>query len=265
MINSILIIWHRDLLRFWRNKTRVIGSFMFPILWLAVFGIGISATVSLPAPGIRFLDFLFPGILAQFLIFTAMFGAISILQDREFGFLKEVLDSPAPRIAVAIGKILGGATSAFISIIPVIILGRVVGVHVTVKMILLMLPALAMLAIALSGLGVAIVSRLKSLDSGQYVFQFIMFPLTMLSGAFFPLSNLPTWLSILTKINPISYAVDMVRRIVLMNLPGVPDQAVTMLSPTINGSVPALSTEIIIVAIFMALVTSFAAWGFNRS
>ena len=87
----------------------------------------------------------------------------------------------------------------------------------------------------------------------------------MLSGAFFPLSNLPTWLSILTKINPISYAVDMVRRIVLMNLPGVPDQAVTMLSPTINGSVPALSTEIIIVAIFMALVTSFAAWGFNRS
>lgn len=265
MINSILIIWHRDLLRFWRNKTRMIGSFTFPILWLAVFGIGISATVSLPAPGIKFLDFLFPGVLSQFLIFTAMFGAISILQDREFGFLKEVLVSPAPRIAVAIGKILGGATSAFISIIPVIILGRIVGVHITVKMVLYMLPALALLALALSGLGVAIVARLKSLDSGQYIFQFIMFPLTMLSGAFFPLRNLPGWLSFLTKINPVSYAVDMVRRIVLLQLPGVPESATTILSPTIHGSVPALSTEIIIVVVFTILVTTVAAWGFNRS
>src|SRR5437870_9072413 len=101
-LRGVFVIWYRDILRFWRNKTRVASGFSFPILWLLIFGNGISASLSLPVPNIKFVQFLFPGILAQYLIFTSMFSAISILQDREFGFLKEVLVSPISRSAIAL-------------------------------------------------------------------------------------------------------------------------------------------------------------------
>src|SRR3989344_8899976 len=168
-IKSVWVIWYRDLLRFWRNKVRLIGGLAFPILWLLIFGVSLSSSLTLPVPGIRFVDFLFPGVIAQFLIFISMFGAISILQDREFGFLKEILVSPASRTAIALGKILGGASSAFLQALPIIILGALMGISVSLLMLLALIPAMILLAIALSALGVAIVSPMKSLDAGQYI------------------------------------------------------------------------------------------------
>ena len=137
-LRGIYIIWFRDLLRFWRNKTRVVTGFSFPVIWLLIFGNGISASLSLPVPNFKFVQFLFPGAIAQYLIFNAMFSAISILQDREFGFLKEVLVSPINRTAIAVGKILGGATTATIQSLPVFILGPLIGVTLTFKMIILL-------------------------------------------------------------------------------------------------------------------------------
>ena len=264
MITAILIIWYRDLLRFWRNRIRMVGSFIFPILWLLVFGLGLSASLTLPVPELKFVMFLYPGILAQFLIFTSMFSAITILQDREFGFLKEILVSPIPRSAVAIGKILGGATTGFINLLPVILLAPVVDVGLSWAMIAELIPALALLSLALSALGVAITSKLKSLESGQYVFQFIMFPLVMLSGAFFPLRNLPEWLNILTKLNPISYAVDLIRRIV-MNHQDISRDVVDFLSPTIDGRVVSMGFEFAVVAYFTIALIILASYFFSRS
>lgn len=264
MIQGISIIWYRELLRFWRNKTRVFSGFSFPILWLLIFGNGISASLALPVPNIKFIQFLFPGVIAQYLIFTAMFSAISILQDREFGFLKEILVSPLDRNAIALGKIFGGATTAMLQAVPILILAPFVGVSLTVNMTAEIVAGMALLALVLSAIGVAITARMRSLEAGQYIFQFIGFPLVMLSGAVFPLHNLPVWLDILTKINPVSYGVDILRRSVLSNL-NVPARAIEILSPTVGGRVVPVGYEIALLVAFGAVMVFLAAQAFRQS
>lgn len=261
---GIYIIWYRDLLRFWRNKTRVVTGFSFPIIWLLIFGNGISASLNLPVSNFKYVQFLFPGAIAQYLIFNAMFSAISILQDREFGFLKEVLVSPISRTSIAIGKILGGATTATLQSLTVLILGPIIGVTLTFKAVILLIPAMFMLSLVLSSIGVAVTSRMKSLDAGQYVFQFIAFPIVMLSGAIFPLHNLPVWLDILTKINPITYAVDILRRIVFENL-NLPPQVIAVLSPSINGRTVAIGYELAIVIGFTLVLVFLASRAFRNA
>lgn len=261
---GIFIIWYRELLRFWRNKTRVATGFSFPILWLLIFGNGISASLKLPVPNVKFTQFLFPGVIAQYLVFTSMFSAISILQDREFGFLKEILVSPIRRSAIALGKIAGGATTVLFQAFPILILGPLVDVPLGIATIVYLFLAIAMLALALSAIGVAITARMRSLDAGQYIFQFISFPLVMLSGAMFPLRNLPWWIDILTKINPISYAVDALRRIVFEGL-GFPTRVITALSPTIDGAVIPLGYEVGIVLGFTLVLIMIASRSFERS
>lgn len=168
---GVYIIWYRDLLRFWRNKARVLTGLSFPLLWLLIFGNGISASLSLPIPDVKFVHFLFPGVIAQFLIFTATFAAVSILHDKEFGFMKEILVSPISRSSVTIGKVLGGATVATLQGLTIIIFAPLVGISPTAKLILELIPEMFLLACGLSALGVAVVARLKSIDAGQYIFQ----------------------------------------------------------------------------------------------
>ena len=263
-LRGVYIISYRDLLRFWRNKTRVVTGFSFPVIWLLIFGNGISASLNLPVPSLKYVQFLFPGAIAQYLIFNSMFSAISILQDREFGFLKEVLVSPINRSAIAIGKILGGATTATVQSLTVLILGPIIGVSLNFKMVVLLIPAMFMLSLVLSSIGVAVTSRMKSLDAGQYIFQFIAFPIVMLSGAIFPLHNLPLWLDILTKINPITYAVDILRRIVFENL-NLPEPVIASLSPSINGETIRFGYEIIIVSGFTLVLIFLASRAFRNA
>lgn len=261
---GIYIIWYRDLLRFWRNKTRVITGLSFPLLWLLIFGNGISSSLSLPIPGVKFVHFLFPGVIAQFLIFTAMFGAVSILQDREFGFMKEILVSPITRTSIALGKVFGGATTAALQGLTIIIFAPLVGIEITPKLVIELLPAMFLLALALSALGVATVARLKSLDSGQYVFQFIAFPLIFLSGAVFPLVNLPAWLNIATKANPISYGVDILRKIVF-ETSNLPSFAIEKLSPQINGAPVTLAFDLAIIIAFTIVLVALSTLAFKKT
>ncbi|MBI3261124.1 ABC transporter permease [Candidatus Berkelbacteria bacterium] len=263
-LKGIYILWLRDLVRFWRNKTRVIAGLSFPVLWLMIFGNGISASLSLPIPGVKFVQFLFPGIIAQYLLFTATFSAISILQDREFGFLKEVLVSPINRSSIAIGKVLGGATVSTLQALPILVLAPLVKVGLTPVMVLLLIPAMLLTAIALSALGVAIAARLKTIDAGQYIFQFITFPLVFLSGAVFPLVNLPRWLDIAAKLNPISYAVDLLRKI-LFSHSSIPSVAIEALSPRLGGKIISVSLELTIVIAFSLVMIALAAAAFNRA
>lgn len=261
---SVYIIWYRDILRFWKNKVRVVTGMSFPLLWLLIFGNGISASLSLPVPGVKFVQFLFPGVISQFLLFTATFAAVSILQDREFGFLKEILVSPISRTSIAVGKVFGGATTAVFQALPILIFAPLINIELNVKMVLLLLPAMFLLGLSLSALGVTIVSRIKSLDAGQYVFQFVSFPLIFLSGAVFPLVNLPRWLDIATKLNPFSYGVDLLRKIVFTNS-NLPSAAIEKLSPQINGQPVSILTDLVIITTFTIVLVAISSIAFRKT
>lgn len=263
-VKGAYVIWQRDLLRFWRNKARVLTGMSFPILWLLIFGNGISASLSLPVPGVKFVQFLFPGIISQFMIFMASFAAVSILQDREFGFLKEILVSPIPRVSIALGKVIGGATTATLQSLTILILAPLVGIHLTLRMVLELLPATFLLALMLSAFGVTLVSRLKSIDSGQYIFQFVTFPLVFLSGAVFPLVNLPRWLDIATKLNPVTYGVDMLRKIVFTTS-NLPPAAITHLSPKLFDKPVSIHTDLLIVGSITLLFVAISSLAFTKS
>lgn len=218
-LSAIGIIWKREVLRWWRDKTRIVGSLGFPLIFLFVFGSGLSGAMgSLTGSGespVDFEQFIFPGIIAMNVFFGSIFNGISLVYDREFGVLKEVLVAPVSRAAVAFGKTLGGATVATTQGTLVFLFAPLVGVKLTPMLILKMWPVMFLGAFALASMGVALAARMRSTESFQVINQFVTFPLIFLSGVFFPLQNLPAWMNALVKLNPISYAVDPLRRLVL--------------------------------------------------
>ena len=167
------------------------------------------------------------------ILFSAVFGAMSIVWDREFGFLKEILVAPIDRSAVAIGKALGGATQAIIQGLILLILAPVIGIQLTVGSVLLLLPFLFVLAFALSALGVALASRMRSMQGFQVVMNFLVMPMFFLSGSLFPLTGLPEWMTVLTRLDPVTYGMDPIRRILLEGA-GLPSAVLDRMSLTIG-------------------------------
>src|SRR5438309_9238413 len=218
-LRAVYIIWYRDLLRFWRDRTRIAASFATPVLYLLVFGTGLGSSLrglgGFGSSSIEYQQFIFPGIIGMSVLFSSIFSAMSIVWDREFGFLKEVLVAPINRAAVAIGKTLGGATQALVQGVILLIFAPVVGVKLTVVSVLELIPLIFVLAFALSALGVAIGARMRSLQGFNMVTQFIIMPMFFLAGALFPLQGLPAWMTVLTRMDPVSYGVDPLRRTVL--------------------------------------------------
>ncbi|WP_152412822.1 ABC transporter permease [Nitrolancea hollandica] len=216
--SAIYMLWYRDLLRFFRDKSRIIGSLAQPILFLFVFGAGLSPTMGSlggDKSDLNYLQFIFPGIISMTILFTAIFGAVSIIWDREFGFLKEMLVAPVPRWSLAVGKALGGSTTSMLQGIIMLIFAPVVGVSINLRVVLELIPLMFILAFALSGMGLFIAARMKSMEGFQLIMNFLMFPLFFLSGALFPLNNIPGWLMVLTRINPATYGVDAIRKVAL--------------------------------------------------
>jgi ABC-2 type transport system permease protein len=224
-VRGAYIIWYRDLLRWWRDRQRILPSLFQPILYLVVFGVGLGTAIGggLGGPaaaggapaGVSYTIFMYPGILAMSVLFTAIFSSMSIVWDREFGFLKEIQVAPIPRSAVAVGKALGGSTVAIIQSTVLLLLAPFVGVAVSPLMLLQVFALMFLLAFALAALGVAIASRMRTMEGFQVVMNFVLMPILFLSGAFFPLRGLPGWLGVLTHLDPAAYAVDALRRIML--------------------------------------------------
>jgi len=263
-LRAIYIIWYRDVLRFWRDRLRLVASLAQPLLFLVVFGTGLSSALQgagggfgggagAPA-GFTYAQFIFPGIIGMSVLFSAIFGAMSIVWDREFGFLKEVLVAPIDRSAVAIGKALGGATQAMVQGLILLVLAPLVGVKLTVLSVVELLPLVFVLAFALSSMGVALASRMRSMQGFQVVMNFLMMPMFFLSGALFPLSGLPDWMTVLTRIDPASYGIDPLRRVVLEGA-GIPAAALDRLGLTIGGAVlPILAEEGILLAFGLVML-----------
>jgi len=218
-VGGVYIIWYRDVLRYWRDRVRLISSFGQPLLFLIVFGSGLTASLGAGLTrelgDVSYVRFLFPGIVVMAVLFTAIFSAISIVWDREFGFLREVLVAPISRAAVVLGKALGGSTVAMFQGAILLVLAPILGVSLSPLLVLKLLGLMFLTAFALTSMGILIAARLQSMEAFQMLMNFFIMPMFFLSGAFFPLRGLPAWMSVLTRLDPVAYGVDPMRRLLL--------------------------------------------------
>lgn len=215
-LRGAFTIWTRDLLRFSRDRARLIGSLGQPLLFLLLFGGGFSAAISGLGQGeVNYTQFLFPGILAMTVLFTAVFSAVSVVWDREFGFMKEVMVAPVARTAVAVGKVAGGSTVALLQGAIILALAPLLGIHLSPNQIVLILGILLLLAVMMTALGLLIASRQRSMEGFHMIMNFLLLPMFFLSGAFFPLQGIPVWMHMLASIDPVTYGVDPLRQVVL--------------------------------------------------
>ena len=258
-LRGVYIIWYRDVLRFTRDRARLIVSLSQPLLYLLIFGTGLGSALGggRSFGGLHYQQFIFPGVIGMSVLFTSMFGAMSIVWDREFGFLKEVLVAPISRASVAVGKTLGSATQALIQGMILLVLAPLVGVQLTLESVLELIPMIFLLALALSALGVALGARMRSLQGFQVVMNFLMMPMFFLAGALFPLRGLPAWMTVLTRLDPAAYGVDPLRRAVL-------GPAGDRLALTLFGQTLAVWTEEALLFGFGVLMLAFAVRSFQR-
>jgi len=211
---AIYILWLRDIKRYWYDKPRIFASLGQPILFLFVLGTALSPAFTGPG-NVKFSEFIFPGIISMTVLFTSIFSAISIVWDREFGFLKEVLVAPISRWAIVMGKALGGSTVAVLQGCLMLMLAPLVGVSLTPLIVIESILVMFLIALAITGLGIVIAARMKEMEGFQMVVNFVIMPIFFLSGALFPLDRLPGWLTVLTRIDPLTYGVDMLRAVMI--------------------------------------------------
>ena len=218
-LRAVSIVWRRELIRFRTDRLRAITALIQPILFLFVLGTGLGALAGrgLP-PGIDFKTFIYPGVLAMSVLFTAIFSAASIVWDREFGFLREILVAPVSRGAIVIGKCLGGATIATFQGIIFLILSGFAHVPYNPILIVTLIGELLLLSFTLTAFGVMMAARIKQFQAFMALTQMLVLPLFFLSGALYPLNGLPAWLSVLTRIDPLTYIVGPMRHAVFSHL-----------------------------------------------
>ena len=212
-MRAIYIIWLRQLKRYLRSKSRIVGSLGQPLLFLVALGFGLGPIFQ-KAGGGNYLDFLAPGVIAMGILFTALFSGVEIIWDRQFGFLKETLVAPVSRLKIMIGRTLGGATVAMIQGVVVFILAFLVGFrpgYLTFGTFLLALVFMFLIAVLFTALGTAIASQLDDMQGFQLIMNFVVMPLFFLSGALFPTEGLPSGIALIVKIDPLSYGVDGLR------------------------------------------------------
>jgi len=214
---GIYTIWLRDVKRYYRDKPRIIGSFAQPVLFLFVLGSGLASSFAFfgSSRGEDYLNFMFPGIVGMTVLFTSFFGAMSIVWDREFGFLKEVLVSPVSRTSIVIGKILGGSTIAIIQGAIILLFLPLLSNPLTVLDIIKSFGLMFLMAVTISTLGIILASVIKTMQGFQVITNFLLMPMFFLSGAIFPLIDAPRWMVFLSKINPLTYGIDALRYVML--------------------------------------------------
>jgi ABC-2 type transport system permease protein len=210
-MSTIYILWLRQLKRYLRSTPRLIGSLGQPILFLVALGFGLGPVFQKAGQG-NYLTFLVPGIIAQSILFTAVFNGIELIWDRQFGFLKETLVAPVSRFNIMIGRTLGGATIAMIQGTIVFFLSLFIGFR-PINILMIPTAILVMFCISLlfTALGTAIASLMDDFHGFQLIMNFLVMPLFFLSGALFPLNNLPKFMEVVTQIDPLTYGVDALR------------------------------------------------------
>jgi ABC-2 type transport system permease protein len=264
-LRAVSIVWRRELIRFRSDRLRAITALVQPVLFLFVLGTGLSRLASRGMPaGVDFRTFIYPGVLAMSVLFTAIFSAASVVWDREFGFLREMLVAPVRRWAIVIGKCLGGATVATFQGIVFLALAGVAHVPYDPVLLLTLVGELLLLSFTLTAFGVMMAARIKQIQAFMALTQMFVMPLFFLSGALYPLNGLPGWLTVLTRVDPLTYLVDPMRNAVFSHLSITP-LALHTLSPGVTWAgwaVPLGLSLAIVAAMGLAmLVIAIAEFG----
>ncbi len=211
-MDIIYTIWLRSMKRYIRSKSRIIGSISMPLFFLLFLGFGLNSVVRIPGFGENYIQFLIPGMVAMSVLFTSVFSGIQIIWDKQFGFLKETLVAPVTRMEIMLGQTFGGATTAVIQGIMIMVISLFLGLQVqSVPGFLIALGFMVIIGISFTAFGIAIASRMEDMTGFQLIMNFVIFPIFGLSGALFPISSLPDWLAPITMYDPLTYGVEGIR------------------------------------------------------
>jgi len=217
---GIYTIWLREAKRYIRYKSRIITAIFTPLLWLLVFGMGLGSAMGGASamfggtPG-GYQSFIYPGIIAQTILFTCVMAGIGIIMDKQYGFLKEIMVAPLSRASIIFGKAIGISTGAILQAIILLILSFVVKVEMTPEIFVFATIISIIIAIGFSGLGLLIATFMDSMEGFNLVMSFVILPIFLLSGALFPVTGLPNWLSFIVYLDPLTYGVDALRYVIL--------------------------------------------------
>ncbi|GLW67341.1 transport permease protein [Actinomadura rubrobrunea] len=267
-LRAVKIVLHRELIWFWRDRMRLVANLLQPLLWLLVMGTGLSTLMTSgpgPAGEVDLKTFIFPGVCATSVMFTAMFSAGSIVWDREFGFLREMLVAPVSRTAIVVGKCLGGSVVATVQSVLILALAGLVGVPYDPVLLAELLGLMFLTAFSLTAFGLLLAARITSVHSFFGIMQVGIMPLMFLSGALYPLNGLPAWLSVLTRFNPLTYAVDPLRHAVFSHLDVSPElRRVFDPGVTWNGWLVPVWLEVVLIVLIGVVLMTGAIVQFRR-
>jgi ABC-2 type transport system permease protein len=211
-MDIVYTIWLRNMKRYIRSKSRIIGSISMPLFFLLFLGFGLNSVVQLPGMGENYLVFLIPGMVAMSVLFTSVFSGIQIIWDKQFGFLKETLVAPVSRLEIMVGQTLGGATTAVLQGSMILVLSVFIGLRISNPVgFLIALAFMILIGISFTAFGIAIASRMEDMTGFQLIMNFVVFPIFGLSGALFPISSLPAWMGPVTLLDPLTYGVEGIR------------------------------------------------------
>ncbi len=263
---AVKIVWQRELIRFSRDRLRIVTSLFQPVLFLFVLGGGLSRVAAAGTEGVDLRTFMFPGALAMAVLFTAIFSAASVVWDREYGFLREMLVAPVRRGSIVVGKCLGGATVASVQGVIVIAMAPLVDVPYRAGMILALVGLQLLLAFTITAAGLMAAARITQMQSFMALTQMLLMPLLFLSGALFPVTGLPQWLEILNRLDPLTYIVDPIRHVVFAQL-DISEAARQTLNPGVTwfGWHVPIGVELLVVVLTALTMMGIAIAQFRRA
>ncbi|MBD3155199.1 MAG: ABC transporter permease subunit [Candidatus Aenigmarchaeota archaeon] len=243
-ILGIYTVWLREMIRYFRQKERIISSLTMPIFWLLIFGGSMRTSIDIGS--VDYNSFIAPGVVAMSILFTSIMSGISVIWDKELGFMKEMLVSPVSRFSIVLGKALGTATTAVIQGTMVMLISLIVGLEISFVTFISVIPLMVLISLGLVGIGISIASLMDNIEGFQLIMNFIVMPMFFLSGALFPINNLPSVLRVVTYVDPLTYGVETLRYTII----GV-------------SNIP-FGISLSVVIGFSLLTLSVSAWLFSR-
>jgi len=264
-LRVIKVVWQREVLTYTRDRPRMISGLFMPLVMMLILGEGLGNSIGELGGGIDYRQFIFPGMVAQAVLMNSVFTGASIIWDKQFGFLREILVAPISRTSIVAGKLLGGTSIALLQGSIIFLAAPVLGVELTPLIVLKMWALMAVLALAMTSLGIALASRLATQESFQMVTQLTIMPTMFLSGIMFPVNNIPVWLEILAKLNPVTYLVAPLRSAALSNeiVEGAAGASLVT-NVRVFGHVLSTAESLAIVAAFVVFILLFAVQSFRK-
>jgi ABC-2 type transport system permease protein len=247
----VYVICLREFKKFFREKSRLLGTLARPVLWLFVVGNGMGSLIK-PRAGFSYLQFIFPGMIGMTILFSSIFSSISIVWDREFGFMKEMLVAPITRLSIVIGKAISGTLISVAQAVIILVLIPFLGIHITFMQFIEVVAVALLVSFCITSLGILIAVRLTSFDGFNIIMNFLVMPMLFLSGAMYPVTAMPSALRHLTLVNPLTYGIDAFKHVLLRN--GTPP-----LGPEFS-----LVLDLLIVIVVSVIMLTLAALSFRR-